>query len=43
MLAKLLAGGARVKKNDLRVTAYGTVDEANAIIGLARLHTEVTR
>lgn len=35
-----LAGGARVKKNDLRVTAYGTVDEANAIIGLARLHTD---
>ncbi len=35
-----LAGGARVDKHDLRVEAYGTVDEANAIIGLARLHTE---
>ena len=27
-------------KHDLRVTAYGTVDEANAAIGLLRLHTE---
>jgi cob(I)alamin adenosyltransferase len=35
-----LAGGARVEKHDLRVEAYGTVDEANAIIGLARLHTD---
>ena len=26
-------------KSDLRVEAYGTVDEANACIGLARLHT----
>lgn len=34
-----LGGGARVKKHDLRVTAYGTVDEANAVVGLARLHT----
>jgi len=34
-----LGGGARVKKHDLRVAAYGTVDEANACIGLARLHT----
>jgi cob(I)alamin adenosyltransferase len=31
-----LFGGARVKKCSLRVTAYGTVDEANAFIGLAR-------
>ncbi len=34
-----LGNGARVKKYDLRVEAYGTVDEANAAIGMARLHT----
>jgi cob(I)alamin adenosyltransferase len=34
-----LIGGARVSKADLRVETYGTVDEANATIGLARLHT----
>ncbi len=34
-----LGGGARVPKHDLRVAAYGTVDEANAAIGIARLHT----
>jgi len=34
-----LAGGARRLKCDLRVAAYGTVDEASACIGLARLHT----
>ncbi|WP_343716773.1 cob(I)yrinic acid a,c-diamide adenosyltransferase [Inquilinus sp.] len=34
-----LVGGRRVAKHDLRVEAYGTVDEANAVIGLARLHT----
>ncbi|PKU22026.1 cob(I)yrinic acid a,c-diamide adenosyltransferase [Telmatospirillum siberiense] len=34
-----LGDGRRVVKHDLRVEAYGTVDEANAIIGLARLHT----
>jgi cob(I)alamin adenosyltransferase len=33
-----LVGGRRVAKHDLRVEAYGTVDEANAVIGLARLH-----
>ena len=27
-------------KYDLRVEAYGTLDEANAAIGLARLHTQ---
>jgi cob(I)alamin adenosyltransferase len=32
-----LGDGARVKKDDLRVEAFGTVDEANAAIGLARL------
>jgi cob(I)alamin adenosyltransferase len=33
-----LGSGKRVKKHDLRVAAYGTVDEANAAIGVARLH-----
>ncbi len=35
-----LGDGSRVAKADLRVAAYGTVDEANAAIGLARLHAE---
>ncbi|MCH7795908.1 MAG: cob(I)yrinic acid a,c-diamide adenosyltransferase [Proteobacteria bacterium] len=35
-----LGDGARVAKHDPRVAAYGTVDEANATIGLARLHTQ---
>jgi len=34
-----LGSGARRKKYDLRVDAYGTLDEVNATIGLARLHT----
>jgi cob(I)alamin adenosyltransferase len=34
-----LGSGARRKKYDLRVAAYGTLDEANAAIGVARLHT----
>lgn len=34
-----LGSGARVPKFDLRVEAYGTVDETNACIGLARQHT----
>lgn len=34
-----LAAGGRRLKFDLRVEAYGIVDEANAAIGLARLHT----
>src|SRR5207302_4328355 len=33
-----LGDGSRVPKEALRVEAYGTVDEANAAIGLARLH-----
>jgi len=33
-----LGNGARVAKHSMRVTAYGTVDEANATVGLARLH-----
>ena len=34
-----LGTGQRRKKYDLRVAAYGTIDEANAAIGVARLHT----
>src|SRR3546814_16785724 len=34
-----LGGGERVAKHHPRVAAYGTVDEANAAVGLARLHT----
>ena len=33
-----LGDGARVAKHDLRVEAYGTVDETNAAVGVARLH-----
>jgi cob(I)alamin adenosyltransferase len=33
-----LGNGARVAKHALRVTAYGTVDETNATVGMARLH-----
>ncbi|WP_149140159.1 cob(I)yrinic acid a,c-diamide adenosyltransferase [Gemmobacter caeruleus] len=35
-----LGNGARVPKFSARVTAYGTVDEVNATLGLARLHAE---
>ena len=34
-----LGDGTRVTKDTLRVEAYGTVDEANAAIGMLRLHT----
>ena len=34
-----LGSGARRKKYDLRVAAYGTLDEVNAVLGLVRLHT----
>jgi cob(I)alamin adenosyltransferase len=37
-----LGTGARRKKYDLRVEAYGTVDEVNATVGLVRLHTQGT-
>lgn len=33
-----LGNGARVAKFSARVSAYGTVDEANSTLGLARLH-----
>ena len=35
-----LGNGARVAKHSLRVTAYGTVDEVNATVGLARQFAE---
>jgi cob(I)alamin adenosyltransferase len=35
-----LGNGSRVAKHSLRVSAYGTVDETNATVGLARLHAE---
>jgi cob(I)alamin adenosyltransferase len=35
-----LGDGSRVPKHALRVAAYGTVDEANAAIGLGRLYAE---
>jgi len=34
-----LATGDRVAKHALRIESYGTVDETNATVGLARLHT----
>jgi cob(I)alamin adenosyltransferase len=34
-----LVSGPRRVKHDLRIEAYGTVDEANSVIGIARLHT----
>jgi cob(I)alamin adenosyltransferase len=34
-----LGSGARRKKYDLRVDAYGTLDEVNSALGLVRLHT----
>ncbi len=37
-----LVSGPRRLKHDLRVEAYGTVDETNSAIGVARLHTANT-
>lgn len=34
-----LVNGTRVRKHSTRIATYGTVDEANAAIGLARLHS----
>ena len=36
-----LAGGKRVSKHDLRIEAYGTLDEANSFIGVARLYVDL--
>jgi cob(I)alamin adenosyltransferase len=33
-----LGTGERVRKSALRIEAYGTVDEANAVLGIVRLH-----
>jgi cob(I)alamin adenosyltransferase len=33
-----LGSGERVRKDSLRVSAYGTVDETNAAVGMARVH-----
>lgn len=33
-------GGERVKKRHPRIRAYGTVDETNAVVGLARAHLD---
>ncbi|HEX3667116.1 MAG TPA: cob(I)yrinic acid a,c-diamide adenosyltransferase [Rhizomicrobium sp.] len=35
-----LGDGTRLPKHALRIASYGTVDEANAAIGVARLHAE---
>lgn len=34
-----LGTGDRVAKHDVRVETYGTTDEVNSVLGLARLHT----
>lgn len=33
-----LLGNRRVSKDDIRIEAYGTIDELNAVLGLARAH-----
>ncbi len=38
-----LGSGERVSKADLRIEAYGTVDETNATLGLVRQHTQHVR
>jgi len=38
-----LGSGERRPKYDLRISAYGTVDETNAAIGMVRLHLRETR
>jgi cob(I)alamin adenosyltransferase len=35
-----LGDGTRVRKDALRVEAYGTVDELNAVLGVLRLHAD---
>ena len=35
-----LGNGTRVAKHSVRVNAYGTVDELNATVGVARLHAD---
>jgi len=38
-----LVDGSRLSKNDIRVRAYGDVDETNSVIGIVRLHLENRR
>src|SRR5262245_59909294 len=38
-----LGTGERRKKYDLRIEAYGTLDEVNAVIGVVRLHAMADR
>ncbi|MBF0560583.1 MAG: cob(I)yrinic acid a,c-diamide adenosyltransferase [Alphaproteobacteria bacterium] len=35
-----LGDGSRVAKHEVRVVAYGTIDETNAVLGVARLYTQ---
>ncbi len=35
-----LSDGSRHPKYDIRIAAYGSVDEANSVIGIVRLHTD---
>ncbi len=37
-----LGSGERRPKYDLRIAAYGTIDETNAVIGVVRLHLAAT-
>jgi len=36
----MLAGGQRIRKDATRITAYGTIDELNSFVGLARTTIE---
>jgi cob(I)alamin adenosyltransferase len=35
-----LVGGKRVRKDSLRIEAYGTIDELNSVVGIARVFNE---
>ena len=37
-----LGDGSRISKNNIRVEAYGTIDEANSIIGVVRSYTKTS-
>ncbi len=38
-----LVGGQKVRKDDLRIEAYGTVDELNAVLGIVRVEIDRAR
>ena len=38
-----LAGGQRVQKDDIRIEAYGTIDELNSIVGICRSFLAVSQ